>query len=339
MYNISVLGAGTWGIALAKLLASNNHHVTVWSPSAEKAALLAATHRHPRFETILLPEEMEFTNDLEQACQGMELIVVAVSSVYVRQVAARMTPFLQPGQTIVDVAKGIEAGSLLSMSQVIASETSKRPELAELRIVALSGPTHAEEVIQDLPSAIVSASSCLEAAQLVQQVFSNDSMRVYVNQDVAGVELCGAMKNIIALGSGLASGLGYGDNARAAIITRGMAEISRLGLAMGCEEHTFLGLAGMGDLIVTATSRHSRNFNCGMLIGQGVPPQQAIEQVGMVVEGVNALPAAMELLQRYGVEMPIAQALNAIVHGGAQAEEIANRLMQRDQKAEYDPGY
>ncbi len=339
MHNISVLGAGTWGIALARLLVNNNHHVTVWSPSAEKAALLAATHRHPRFEDVLLPQEMTFTNDLRTACVGQDLIVMAVSSVYVRSVSQQLTPFLEPQQVIVDVAKGIEADSLLSMSQVIASEITARPELSDLKIVALSGPTHAEEVIKDLPSAIVSACQDLAAAKLVQQIFSNDVMRVYVNQDVRGVELCGAMKNIIALGSGLASGLGYGDNARAAIITRGMAEISRLGLAMGCQPQTFLGLAGMGDLIVTATSKHSRNFNCGLLIGQGVPAQQAIEQVGMVVEGVNALPAAVQLLTSYQVEMPIAQALNAIVHKGAHPEEIAGQLMQRHQKAEYDPGY
>ena len=233
-------------------------------------------------------------------------------------------------QIIVDVAKGIEADTLLTMTGIIADEL-KNPNV---KLVALSGPTHAEEVAKDLPTTIVSACEDLAVAERVQQVFGNTCMRVYTNQDVLGVELCGAMKNIIALASGAALGLGYGDNTKAALITRGMAEIARLGIAMGCASQTFAGLAGVGDLIVTATSVHSRNNRCGMLIGQGAAPAEAVKQVGMVVEGINALPAAMRLAKTYGVEMPIVAAVNAVVKGEMSAADAVEQLMRREQKQE-----
>ena len=217
------------------------------------------------------------------------------------------------------------------MSQIIESQIPGVP------VVALSGPTHAEEVALDLPTTIVSACKDMNAAELVQQVFTSRCMRVYTNEDVLGVELCGAMKNVIALAAGVAVGLGYGDNAKAALITRGIAEISRLGMAMGCKEQTFGGLAGVGDLIVTATSPHSRNNRCGMLIGQGVPVAEATRQIGMVVEGLNALPAAIRLKEKYAVEMPIVEAVDALVNGGASPADTVKMLMQRGQKPELPP--
>jgi len=219
---------------------------------------------------------------------------------------------------------------LLTMTGIIADEL-KNPTV---KLVALSGPTHAEEVAADLPTTIVSACEDLAAARFVQDIFSNSCMRVYTNSDVLGVELCGAMKNIIALSAGIAVGLGFGDNTKAALITRGIAEITRLGTAMGCDARTFGGLAGIGDLIVTATSRHSRNNRCGMLLGQGIPPEEAVKQVGMVVEGINALPAAMRLAQEYKVELPIASAVNAVVQGKIIPEQAVMMLMNRDEKPE-----
>ena len=251
-----------------------------------------------------------------------------------RSTVALAASYVSEDQIIVDVAKGIEPDTLFTLTEVIYDELNKHKDLKDLRIVALSGPTHAEEVTLDLPTTIVSASKDLEAAGIVQNVFSNNSMRVYTNTDIKGVEICGALKNIIALASGISTGLGYGDNAKAALITRGMAEIKRLGLAMGCEETTFSGLAGVGDLIVTATSMHSRNNRCGLLIGQGHEPKEAIKEVGMVVEGINAIPAAMELMDKYEVEMPIVSAVNDIINNGADPLNTVNRLMGREKKME-----
>ena len=216
------------------------------------------------------------------------------------------------------------------MTEIIAEEINA----PDVNIVALSGPTHAEDVIKDLPTTIVSASRDITAAEYVQNVFNTEFMRVYTNDDILGVELCGALKNIIAVACGIAMGLGCGDNARAAIITRGIVEISRLGAAMGCREQTFGGLAGIGDLIVTATSMHSRNFRCGLLIGQGVPAEEAVRQVGMVVEGLNALPAALKLSKKYNVQMPITEAVYAVVSGKIELSDVVRLIMSRDLKSE-----
>ena len=231
------------------------------------------------------------------------------------------------------------AGIDISAGQYIADELGKEGGPKGVRLVALSGPTHAEEVAIDLPTTIVSASKDMEAAAYVQEVFTNNVMRVYTNEDIKGVELSGAMKNVIALGVGISTGLGYGDNARAALITRGIAEIARLGVAMGCNIHTFAGLAGIGDLIVTATSMHSRNNRAGILIGKGETPENAVKEVGMVVEGMNALPAALELAERYQVEMPIIQTVNAIVNKGMSAAEAVKSLMERGLKNELPQEY
>jgi glycerol-3-phosphate dehydrogenase (NAD(P)+) len=279
---------------------------------------------------MTIPEELLFTKEIAEVCKDKDILLFAVPSPFVRVTARKAAPYIKDGQIIVDVAKGIEADTLFTMTQIIADEL-KNPTV---KLVALSGPTHAEEVAKDLPTTIVSACEDLEAAKYVQNVFGNTCMRVYTNDDVLGVELCGAMKNIMALASGVALGLGYGDNTKAALITRGMAEITRLGMAMGCNPQTFYGLAGIGDLIVTATSIHSRNNRCGLLMGQGVSPQDAIKQVGMVVEGINALPAAMKLAAKYQVEMPLATAVNAVVNEGADPKEAVAKLMARDQTTE-----
>lgn len=328
--SIGVLGAGTWGMALARMLCNSGHSVTVWSAIDREVEEFSATRRHPNLPGMVIPERIHFTKSIEEVCTDKDVLLFAVPSVFVRATARKAAPYICDGQIIVDVAKGIEADTLFTMTQIIADEL-KNPTV---KLVALSGPTHAEEVAKDLPTTIVSACEDLEAAQQVQQVFSNTCMRVYTNDDVLGVELCGALKNVIALASGVATGMGYGDNTKAALITRGMAEVSRLGIAMGCREQTFGGLAGIGDLIVTATSRHSRNNRCGMLLGQGVSPEEAVKQVGMVVEGLNALPAAMRLKEKYQVEMPIVEAVDALVNHGVTPEETVRSLMDREQTHE-----
>lgn len=330
MTKIGVLGAGTWGMALARMLSISGHEVMVWSALEREVEEFSATRRHPNLPGMVIPDEIVFTKEISDVCRDKEILLFAVPSPFVRATARKAAPYIADGQIIVDVAKGIEADTRLTMTGIIADEL-KNPKV---KLVALSGPTHAEEVAKDLPTTIVSACEDMAAAERVQQVFGNTCMRVYTNEDVLGVELCGAMKNIIALASGAALGLGYGDNTKAALITRGMAEIARLGIAMGCTPQTFYGLAGVGDLIVTATSVHSRNNRCGMLIGQGVDPAEAVKQVGMVVEGINALPAAMRLAKEYGVEMPIVAAVDAVVKGEMTAADAVERLMRREQKQE-----
>lgn len=326
--NIGVIGAGTWGMALSRMLFNTGNAVTVWSALSEEIDQLSRDRRQKNLPDMVIPEGIQFTKSIEAACAGRDILLFAVPSVFVRSTAKAAAPFVPQGQIIVDVAKGLEPGTLKTMSEVISDE------IPRARVVALSGPTHAEEVAQDLPTTIVSASADVAAAKLVQRVFMNTCMRVYTNADVKGVELCGALKNIIALAAGISAGIGYGDNAKAALITRGLAEIERLGDKMGCQRATFSGLAGMGDLIVTATSRHSRNNRCGFLIGQGLSPEEAIRQVGMVVEGVNAIPAAMTLKAKYGVEMPIVDAVDAVVNHGASPRDVVFGLMTRDAKME-----
>ena len=331
---IGILGAGTWGIALARLLERNGHAVTVWSKFQAEVDGLAANRAHPNLPGLVIADNIAFTCDIADVCGGKDILLFAVPSVFVRSTAALAAPFIPDGQVIVDVAKGIEPDTLLTMTEVIRDALRQDGQHDHVKLVALSGPTHAEEVALDMPTSIVSACEDAEVAGLVQDVFMDSCMRTYTNGDVLGVELCGALKNIVALAAGISTGLGFGDNAKAALITRGMAEITRLGLAMGCSEQTFFGLAGIGDLIVTATSPHSRNNRCGMLLGQGVKPEEAVRAVGMVVEGVNALPAAMQLAQRHGVDMPIVTAVNAVVQGQMTPAEMATALMTRDKTSE-----
>lgn len=328
--DIGVLGAGTWGMALTRMLFNMGHAVTVWSAIGEEIDQLDRDRVQKNLPGMAIPRGVRFTKDIGTVCEGRGLLLFAVPSVFVRATARQAAPHIPAGQLIADVAKGLEPGTLKTMSEVIEDELPEKGA----RIVALSGPTHAEEVAQDLPTTIVSACGDTGAAETVQGIFMNDVMRVYTNADIKGVELCGALKNIIALAAGISAGIGFGDNAKAALITRGLAEITRLGEKLGCHPKTFSGLAGMGDLIVTATSRHSRNNRCGTLIGQGTPPDEAIRQVGMVVEGVNALEATLTLAEKYRVEMPIAFAVDRVVHHGADPAEEVRKLMNRDPKTE-----
>ena len=331
---IGVLGAGTWGTALARMLARNGCDVTMWSALPDELKAMSVTHAHPNLPGMCLPADMHYTADIEEICGDRDVLLFAVPSVFVRSTARKAAPHIPDGQLIVDVAKGVEEKTLMTMSEIIEQELAADGKHTHCNVVALSGPTHAEEVAVDLPTTIVSASPDGEAARYVQEVFNNTCMRVYTNPDIKGVELSGAMKNVIALGVGISTGLGYGDNARAALITRGIAEIARLGVAMGCNVHTFAGLAGIGDLIVTATSMHSRNNRAGILIGKGKSPAEAVKEVGMVVEGMNALPAALELAEKYQVEMPIVQTVDAIVNHGMSAAEAVRALMDRGLKNE-----
>ena len=335
MANIGVLGAGTWGTALARMLAVNGHNVTMWSALPQELIELKNTRKHKNLPGCTLPESISYTPDIHEICQGRDILLFAVPSPYVRTTARACLPHLAPFQVIVDVAKGIEAGSLMTMSQVIQSEVDSQPGLQGVRVVALSGPTHAEEVALDLPTAIVASSKDMAAAEKAQDIFMNLNFRVYTNNDVIGVELGGAVKNIIALGCGIACGLGYGDNARAALITRGAAEISRLAPVCGGSSGTIAGLAGIGDLIVTCTSVHSRNFRAGVLMGQGKTSEQAVAEVGMVVEGLNALPGVKALAAKYHVEMPIVNMVDAIVSGHVPVRDAVDKLMGRRKTTEF----
>ncbi len=334
MSQIGILGAGTWGIALARMLANSEHDVTVWSALGQEIDQLEKNRIHPKLPGVSIPVEVGFTKSIEDVCKDKDILIFAVPSVYIRATAVQSLPYVRTGQIVVSVAKGIERETLFTMTEVIEDVFRKEKPGTSVRLVALSGPTHAEEVALDMPTAIVSACEDISTAEKVQDIFMNTCMRVYTNPDIKGAELCGALKNIIALASGILTGLGYGDNTRAALITRGLAEITRLGVAMGCLEQTFYGLTGIGDLIVTATSMHSRNNCCGQYIGQGMTTKGAVEKVGMVVEGINAIPAAMELMKKYDVDMPIIKAVNLVVNYGKSARETVNQLMLREKKNE-----
>ena len=330
MSKISVLGAGTWGIALARMLSNNNNDVTVWSAVESEIDVLSSKNEHPNLKGVILPSTIKYTKNLEEAIVGADIILFAVASPYVRSTANKVAKYITDNQIIVDVAKGIENETLFTMSMIIKDEIKND----KVKVVALSGPTHAEEVALDMPTTIVSACENEKAAKKIQDIFMNPCMRVYTNNDILGVELCGALKNIIALAAGISDGLGYGDNAKAALITRGIAEMLRLGIAMDCSFQTFSGLAGLGDLIVTATSRHSRNNKAGYLIGKGVSVDEAIKEVGMVVEGINALPAAMSLAKKYKVEMPIVNAVWKTVKCNVSPKQAVINLMSRKKTAE-----
>ncbi len=328
MSNIAVLGAGTWGIALAMMLA-DCHRVTVWSALEHEIDNLSKNRRHPNLpDAAVIPDDIDFEKDIKTALQEKDIVLFAVPSPFVRSTARLAAPFISEKQILVDVAKGIEGDTLFTMTQIIADELKND----NVSLIALSGPTHAEEVALGLPTAIVAAGKDEIAVKEVCKTFTTDFMRVYANNDILGVELCGAIKNIIALAAGISAGLGYGDNAKAALITRGAAEMARLGMAMGCQTQTFAGLAGVGDLIVTATSVHSRNNRCGMMIGQGMEPDKAVKQVGMVVEGINALSPVMKLARQYGVDMPIVQAVNSIINEGLEPDAAVQNLMRRESK-------
>lgn len=334
MSKVSIIGTGTWGIALANMLCTSGHDVYAWSALPDEIDYIEKFRKHPKLKDTHILDNIKLTKDLSKAVNDMEVIVMAVPSVFVRSTAKQIAKYIQSEQIIVDVAKGIESNTLMSMSEIIHEEINKVIEFDYGQIVALSGPTHAEEVSIGLPSTIVSASINQQVAKKVQDTFTSPYMRVYTNEDIKGVEVCGSLKNIIALAAGMSRGLGYGDNATAALVTRGISEMSRLGIAMGCPIHTFYGLAGLGDLVVTCTSLHSRNNQCGMYIGQGLSVKEAIEKVGMVVEGINALDAAHTLSLKYNVELPIIKGVYNVIKFGLNPSELVRQLYSRESKAE-----
>lgn len=329
MAEISVIGAGSWGIALALLLHKNGHHVTVWSIVEAEIRMLQTEHEHKdKLPGVRLPEDMEFTTDLQAAVTGKDVLVLAVPSPYTRSTSHNMQPYVTEGQLIVNVAKGIEENTLLTLSQIIEEE------IPQAQVAVLSGPSHAEEVGRGIPTTIVVGAAKKETAEYLQNIFMNEVFRVYISPDVLGIELGAALKNVVALAAGIADGLGYGDNTKAALITRGITEIARLGVAMGGRFETFCGLTGIGDLIVTCASMHSRNRRAGILIGQGYTTRQAMDEVKMVVEGVYSAKAAMGLAKKYGVQLPIIEQVNEVLFEGKSAAEAVGSLMLRDKKIE-----
>ena len=328
MAHIGIVGSGSWGIALASLLYHQGNQITVWSAIETEIQELNRTRRLDTLPGLKLPEDMSFTADLEEAMEGKELLVLAVPSIYVRQTAGRMRSFCRDGQILVNVAKGIEDGSLKTLSAVIGEELP----MAEAAV--LSGPSHAEEVSRGLPTTCVVGASRRETAERIQEYFMSPVFRVYTSPDVLGIEVGGALKNVIALAAGIADGLGYGDNTKAALITRGIYEIIRLGMAMGGRQETFGGLSGIGDLIVTCASMHSRNRRAGILIGKGYSMKEAMDQVQMVVEGVYSAKAGLALAEKYRVSAPIIQEVNQILFEGKPALAAVNDLMLRDKTKE-----
>ena len=329
MAKIGVVGAGSWGIALAKLLHKNGHQVCVWSIIEEEVKMLSEKREHvDKLPGVKLPEDMEFTTDLGYTVKGKEIVVLAVPSPFIRSTSHNLKDLVGDGQIIVNVAKGIEEATLMTMSEIISDE------VPQAKVTVLSGPSHAEEVGREIPTTIVVGAKEKETAEYVQNIFMNEVFRVYISPDICGIELGAALKNVVALAAGIADGLGYGDNTKAALITRGIAEISRLGIAMGGKVQTFSGLSGIGDLIVTCASMHSRNRRAGILIGQGKTMEEAMNEVQMVVEGVYSAKAAMALAKKYDVQLPIIEQVNAVLFEGKNAEQAVQDLMLRDKKIE-----
>ena len=330
MANVGIMGAGSWGTALALLLHKNGHQVTVWSISEEEVEMLSEGREHvSKLPGVKIPEDMAFTTDMEQAAKGKDLIVLAVPSPFTRSTARKMNPYVAKGQIIVDVAKGIEESTLMTLSQQIEEE------IPQAEVAVLSGPSHAEEVGRGLPTIVVVGARRKEIAEYLQDVFMNEVFRVYISPDMRGMELGGSLKNVIALAAGIADGLGYGDNTKAALITRGIAEIARLGVKMGGAVESFTGLTGIGDLIVTCASVHSRNRKAGYLIGQGRTMQEAMDEVQMVVEGVYSAKAAVKLGKKYGVSLPIIDKVSEVLFEGKDPGEAVNELMLRDGRPEH----
>ena len=330
MAKAGVLGAGSWGTALALLLDKNGHDVTVWSIDQAEVEMLDREREHKsKLPGVKLPQTMKFTNEIREAITDRDFMVLAVPSPFTRATAKKMAPFVKEGQKIVNVAKGIEESTLMTLSEQIEQE------IPQADVAVLSGPSHAEEVGRCLPTTCVVGAHTKETAEYLQKMFMNEVFRVYTSPDILEIELGGSLKNVIALAAGIADGLGYGDNTKAALITRGIAEIARLGVKMGGKIESFTGLTGIGDLIVTCASVHSRNRRAGYLIGQGRTMQQAMDEVQMVVEGVYSTKAAVKLAQKYEVQMPIIEQVNAVLFEGKSAAEAVKELMLRDGKTEH----
>lgn len=330
MAKISIIGAGSWGTALARLLAVNGHDVVMWSIVEDEIRMLQENHEHlTKLPGVKLPDDIIFTTDMECAVKGKDILVLAVPSPYTRSTSRTMAPYVSEGQIIVSVAKGIEESTLKVLADVI------KEEIPQADVAVLCGPSHAEEVGRSIPTTVVAGAKTRKTAEYIQNVFMNKVFRVYTSPDMMGMELGGALKNVIALAAGIADGLGCGDNTKAALITRGIAEMSRLGVAMGGHIETFNGLTGIGDLIVTCASCHSRNRKAGYLIGQGKTMQEAMDEVKMVVEGVYSAKAAKILAEKYHIDMPIVEEVNQVLFEGKSAKEAMTDLMLRDKKIEH----
>ena len=330
MAKAGVIGSGSWGTALARVLSKNGHEVTLWSRREEESRMLREERENKsKLPGVKLPDDILCTTDLEQTVEGKDILVLATASPSIRSMAKKMAPYVAAGQLIVDVSKGIEESTLMILTDVIAQE------IPQCRAAVLSGPSHAEEVGRDIPTTVVAGAKDRETAEYIQNLFMNKVFRVYTSPDMLGIELGGALKNVIALAAGAADGLGCGDNTKAALITRGIAEMSRLGVAMGGHIETFNGLTGIGDLIVTCASIHSRNRRAGILLGQGKTMQEAMDEVKMVVEGVNSAKAAKTLAEKYGIDMPIVQEVNQVLFEDKPAREALADLMLRDKKIEH----
>lgn len=325
---ITVAGSGGWGTALAISLCQNGHDVTLWSHNPEKARQMEQTRFNPMLRDVLLPDALRISGD-PKCVRDCPVVVIACPSFPIRSVCRTVAPWLLPESVMVSVTKGIEPDTLMRMSQVVEQETGRRT-------VALTGPSHAEEVARNIPTGCLAAHPDKQLAELIQDIFMSETFRIYTSPDIVGAELGGALKNVIALCAGVCDGMGYGDNSKAMLMTRGLTEIARLGRAMGAEKETSAGLSGVGDLIVTCTSMHSRNRRAGILIGQGKKPEEAMREVGAVVEGYYAAKSAWLLAQRQGVDMPIVQAAYSVLYEGVSAKEAVRSLLLRQRKAEQE---
>ncbi|HML37829.1 MAG TPA: NAD(P)H-dependent glycerol-3-phosphate dehydrogenase [Bacillota bacterium] len=326
---IALIGAGSWGTALSVSLSGNGHAVKIWDINREHLDELSSNRENTRYlPGVKLPEEIRISYTVEEAVEGADIVLFSAPAQHFRSALEGALPYLKPEMVLINVAKGIEQKSLKRLSEIAFEK------LPDAKYVVLSGPSHAEEVGRGMPTTLVSASKDVELAEYVQDVFMSDNLRIYTGSDIIGVELGGALKNIIALGAGISDGLGFGDNAKAALMTRGITEIARLGVQLGANLSTFSGLTGIGDLIVTCTSMHSRNRRCGIMIGEGMKPSEAREKVGMVVEGMYTTEAAYELAQQFGVEMPITEQIYQVINGTADAREAVMSLMTRQRKHE-----
>lgn len=329
---VAVVGSGAWGTALAIRLCKNGHDVTMWTFSKDQIPEMQATRRNPRLPDAVLPPELRISGEFD-CVRGCKMVVLASPSFSARAVSRGVAPYIDHDAVVVSVTKGLEDGTHLRMSEVVAQETGRE-------VVALIGPSHAEEVSADVPTGLLAANQNQALAEFVQDAFMADTLRVYTSPDPVGAELGAALKNVIALCAGVCDGLGHGDNTKAMLMTRGLSEIARLGVALGAKKETFTGLSGVGDLIVTCCSMHSRNRRAGILIGQGKGMQEAMQEVGAVVEGYYAAKAAYELGKRLGVEMPIVEAAYRVLYEGASAKEAVQNLLIRSRKAEPEkPGW
>jgi len=324
----AVIGSGTWGMALARLLFDNGHEVKVWSAIESELKELREKRTHKNLPGIIFDEGIVFEEDLEKAMENADICVLSVPSIFTRATAKKMAPFYKENQIIVNVAKGIEENTLEILTEQILDE------IKNANVAVLSGPSHAEEVVRLLPTTCVAGAKDMETAKLIQSAFMSPVFRVYTSTDMLGIELGGSLKNVIALAAGISDGLGYGDNAKAALITRGIVEISRLGIAMGANIETFYGLSGIGDLIVTCASKHSRNRKAGMLMGQGMSMDEAMKEVAMVVEGVYSAKAAKALANKYNICMPIVDEVNAVLFENKDPKQAVDALMLRDKAVE-----